>query len=186
MYKRQQISSTKYQVNLCFNGSDKRLITVDITQIPTSINGKQLSLRSNNISDKISEIAVLLISQSTYSTNGSNICIDTFYLSGFLPEITKVDKYPFEKLWKFFESSLCLIGVGTGDCSNELINPLVANHDYSVIDIDYESRLFKLRDPMNSKLNVEISYEQYLNNFKQLYLNWNHDRICLLYTSRCV
>lgn len=172
-----QISPTKYHVNLCFNGSNKRLVTVDISQIPTSVDGEQLSLKSKDISDKIRELALLLVSQGTYSTDGSNISIDTYYLSGFLPEITQVDSYPFEKLWKFHNSNLCLMGVGTGDRSNDLIKPLVANHDYSIIHISYESRLVKLRDPRNSALNVEISYEQYLDNFKQLYLNWNQEKL---------
>ncbi|CAI4048471.1 hypothetical protein SKDZ_13G2790 [Saccharomyces kudriavzevii ZP591] len=172
-----QISSNKYQVNLCFNGSDKRLVTVDISQIPTSVDGEQLSLRSKDITDKVSELALLLVSQGTYSTNGSNISTDTFYLSGFLPEIVQPNDYPFEKLWEFFKSSLCLMGVGSGNRSNDLIKPLVANHDYSIIDINYESRLLKLRDPRNSASNIEITYEQYLSNFKQLYLNWNHEKI---------
>ncbi|QID87290.1 cysteine protease [Saccharomyces pastorianus] len=172
-----QISPNEYQVNLCFNGSSERLVTVDTSQIPTSVNGKQLSLRSKSISDKISELALLLVVQGTYSTDGSNISIDTYYLSGFLPEIIGIDSFSFEKLWKFFKSGLCLIGVGTGNRPNDLIEPLLANHDYSVVDIRHESGVIKLRDPSNSALNVEISYEQYLNNFKQLYLNWNHKKL---------
>lgn len=172
-----QISSTKYHVNLSFNGSNKRLVTVDISQIPTSVDGKQLSLKSNDISDKIGELALLLVSKGTYSTDGSNISIDTYRLSGFLPEITQVNSYPFEKLWKFHKSNLCLMGAGTGNRSNDMIKPLVENHDYSIIDITYDSRLVKLRDPRNSALNVEISYEQYLKNFKQLYLNWNQEKL---------
>ncbi|ONH74756.1 Calpain-like protease 1 [Saccharomyces cerevisiae] len=172
-----QISSTKYHVNLSFNGSNKRLVTVDISQIPTSVDGKQLSLKSNDISDKIGELALLLVSKGTYSADGSNISIDTYRLSGFLPEITQVNSYPFEKLWKFHKSNLCLMGAGTGNRSNDMIKPLVENHDYSIIDITYDSRLVKLRDPRNSALNVEISYEQYLKNFKQLYLNWNQEKL---------
>ena len=172
-----QISPDEYQVNLCFNGSSQRLVTVDTSQIPTSLNGKQLSLKSKNISDKISELALLLVVQGTYSTDGSNISIDTYYLSGFLPEIIGIDSFSFEKLWKFFKSGLCLMGVGTGNRSNDLMEPLLANHDYSVVDIRHEPGLIKLRDPRDSTLNVEISYEQYLNNFKQLYLNWNHKKM---------
>lgn len=109
-----QISSTKYHVNLSFNGSNKRLVTVDISQIPTSVDGKQLSLKSNDISDKIGELALLLVSKGTYSTDGSNISIDTYRLSGFLPEITQVNSYPFEKLWKFHKSNLCLMALAPG------------------------------------------------------------------------
>lgn len=77
-----QIAKNLYVVELHFNGS-KRLVTVDTSKIPTDTDGKQLSMHSSDIVDKIVELAYLQVKAQSYETSGSNCAVDAFRLVGF-------------------------------------------------------------------------------------------------------
>ena len=168
----EESSPNKFNLNMFFNGTFDRLVTVDISKIPTTSNGKQLSLLSDNISIKILEIAYLLTFSGSYETNGSNTAIDTFRLTGYYPEISSLQRYSFNKLYQLLKSELCLLALGTGTDLGHNEFDLISNHDYPVIDINMNSKLFEIRDPLNASLTIKLDFESICKSFKQLYLNW--------------
>lgn len=169
---------SKYHVNLCFNGCTNRLITVDCDHIPyNEKTHKQLSLLSNNIRDKIVELAYLQIHGGIYKSSGSNVAMDTYLLTGFLPEIGSTKKYSFEKLKQFFDANLCVMALGTGDDSEKLRPSLLKNHDYSILGFDSKRREIIIQDPLNSKSTIIISEDELKNRFSQIYINWDTKKL---------
>lgn len=170
--------SNRYHLNLCFNGCTNRLISVDTDHIPyNKKTHKQLSLYSNNIKDKIVELAYLQIHGGTYKSSGSNVAMDTYLLTGLLPEISSTKKYSFEKLKQFFEANLCIMALGTGDDSSKLGSPLLKNHDYSILEFDSKKREISIQDPLNSKSTLTISEDELKNKFSQIYINWDTNKL---------
>lgn len=167
-----QISNSLYHVNLHFNGADNRLVTVDTSSIPTDLDGNQLSIASCEITDKVVELAYLLVTTGSYNANGSNCAIDTFRLTGFVPEVVNVKKYNMKRLIKYFRSGLCLLGVGTGDDSTKLVAPMIKNHDYPVVGVNETSETLVVRDPLDPSSFFEINSEDLIRHYEQIYLNW--------------
>ncbi|CCH59767.1 hypothetical protein TBLA_0B09500 [Henningerozyma blattae CBS 6284] len=175
-------NTSLYNLNLHFNGSDERLITVDVSTIPTTNNLSQLSLHSKNINDKIIERAYLWLMDQSYDTIGSNTAIDTFRLTGYLPEIIKPNIFSFDDYFRFFNSKLCLMALGTNmSLSTKSKLQLKTGHDYSIIDINKSTELFIISDPLKPWNILRISYEEVLNNISQVYLNWNWQKAFLVH-----
>lgn len=173
-----ELPNNYYHVNLSFNGSSKRLVTVDANCIPTTENNdEQLSIYSDNFEDKIIELAYLQLKCGSYSTSGSNVTIDTYRLTGFLPEIVPVTFYDFDNLYKYFKSNICLMGLGTHEDKNKLKKSILTNHDYSITDFDTINRKIILQDPLNSSLNLKIDMNELSENFTQLYINWDSSKL---------
>ncbi|CCK68189.1 Rim13p KNAG_0A05230 [Huiozyma naganishii CBS 8797] len=166
-----------YNINLHFNGSDERLVSVDPKNIPTTEDSSQLSLRSSNIEDKIVELAYLQVIGGTYMAEGSNAAIDTFRITGFLPEVVVSTKYDFKTLKNFFNSGSCLMAVGTGKESGALRDTLLANHDYCIEYIDTDNKEISLLDPLDSELRIKISADDFRRKIQQVYINWDYHQL---------
>jgi calpain-7 len=74
-----------------------------------------------------------------YDFDGSNSSRDLFVLTGWLPEIIKINSYDREKLWHRIYSGYknrdCLITCGTGAIENEDAIGLVSGHAYAILEI---------------------------------------------------
>lgn len=176
--KIRKIDSNKYFINICFNGSLNRLVTVDCNGVPyNKETSKQLSLFSSDIRHKVIERAYLQLHGHSYTTSGSNVVVDTYRITGFVPEIGKANKYSFDKLRDFFDSKLCFLAIGTGNDQDKLRSPFLKSHDYSVIDFDSESREIIIQDPLNCKSVIRVKEEELNNQFAQLYINWDSSKL---------
>lgn len=175
--KIKKIADNKYNMNICFNGTN-RLVTVDCSHVPyNKETHKQLSLFSGDIKHKIIEIAYLQLHGHTYKSNGSNVAVDTYRMTGFLPEIGKVNKYSFDKLKEFFDTKLCLMAIGTGNDQNKLRSPFLKNHDYSVIDFDSKTRELIIQDPLSCESAIRVKEEELDDQFAQIYINWDSTKL---------
>lgn len=173
-----KLPNNYYHVNLSFNGCSNRLVTVNANSIPTNASGdQQLSIYSDNLDDKLIELAYLQLKNGSYSITGSNVTMDTFLLTGFLPEIVKTDFYDFDTLYKYFKSDYCLMGLGSHGDKSRLASNLLVNHDYSVIDFNSTDKKIILQDPLNSKLNLQFDMTQIKKFFNQLYINWDSSKL---------
>ncbi|SMN19203.1 similar to Saccharomyces cerevisiae YMR154C RIM13 Calpain-like cysteine protease involved in proteolytic activation of Rim101p in response to alkaline pH [Maudiozyma saulgeensis] len=175
-----KVSDNCYQVQLHFNGSDKRLVYVESSQIPTKLDGDQLSLKSNSKDDKIIEIACLDINTGSYDTQGSNVVIDTYLMTGFIPEIIPVKNVTFERFSKYFKSNLCLMAIGTSDINKDdpFNKNLLPFHDYVIIEINDITKQVALQDPLDLKLNLKFTFnELFQRSFYQLYMNWDPTKL---------
>jgi len=175
-----KISNNLYQIQLNFNGSNKRLAFVDSSRIPTDTDGEQLSLKSNLINDKIMEIACLDIQSGSYDTQGSNVVIDTYLMTGFIPDIIQLKNISFEQFSKYFESDICLMAIGTSDINkaDPLNNYLLPFHDYVITETQKNTKQVILQDPLDSTLNLKFEFnESFKNSFYQLYINWDHSKL---------
>lgn len=178
--KRAEFSAIKelrpnvYVTNLCFNGSSLRLVTVDVSSIPTTSDGKQLSIRSPHLEDKVIELAYLQVFSNSYDTSGSNTAIDTFRLTGYLPEVISASDCDISMLYKYSKSEYCLLAAGTSNNKKMLTEPLLPNHDYSFIDVDRDLKKIVLRDPLDHELLIRLDFNSFQKYFSQVYLNWDH------------
>ncbi|CCE64033.1 hypothetical protein TPHA_0G01970 [Tetrapisispora phaffii CBS 4417] len=169
------ISKNVFQTNFVFNGSNSRLVTVDLNNIPTNINGIQLTLHSDNLVLKVIEQAYLLTFMGSYASLGSNTAVDTYRITGFFPEIANTQKYDINTLIKYFESKVCLLAIGTGNLQKNSTSGLIPSHDYPVIGVDKQKRILIIRDPLTSELIFEVNETDLVNLFSQLYINWDVD-----------
>ncbi|KAG0670811.1 cysteine protease [Maudiozyma exigua] len=171
-----RISKDLYQVTLYFNGSQNRLVVVNSSRIPTNSHGTRLlTLRSSDLQDKIIEIACLDSLVGSYDTLGSNVVINTYMFTCFIPEIIPVEIMTFERFYKYFKCQICLMAIGTSEiCKNQgNQSKLLSFHDYVIIDIEEETRLITLQDPLNSNLPLQFIFDdQFKKIFYQLYINW--------------
>lgn len=169
-----KVSDNTYHVNLHFNGSEHRLVSVETSRVPTDAKGNQLSVCSGELMDKIVEMAYLQVKAGSYTTSGSNTAIDTFILTGYVPEVKRTGKpIVFTKLVELFQSGTCLLAVGTGSCHSKLPSHLLKNHDYPVIGADLEHQMIFLQDPLDSLIRPKISFKELIDDYEQLYINWN-------------
>lgn len=167
----------KYHVNLHFNGSRDRLVTVDTSSIPTDLEGNQLALKSPLLEDKIIELAWLQVLYGSYDSKGSNCAIATFLLTGFAPEIVDIKEYSIKKLVKFFYSGLCLMAMGTGDESAKLEGRFIKNHDYPILSVNEASDTLILGDTRDSTRRTVVDDESLNKYFKQVYLIWKTPKL---------
>ncbi|CCE93664.1 Rim13p TDEL_0G02970 [Torulaspora delbrueckii] len=177
-----QIAKNLYVVELHFNGS-KRLVTVDTSKIPTDTDGKQLSMHSSDIVDKIVELAYLQVKAQSYETSGSNCAVDAFRLVGFLPEILDARDCDVKQLIRYFQSGLCLIALGTGPGVSKASEFLVGNHDYPVVAVGKTSECLVIQDPLNPALHFEVNGDNLRRHYEQVYISWCHSKLFAYKTS---
>lgn len=174
---RKLYNSPKYQINLHFNGSRSRLVCVDSSNIPTDANGAQLSVWSGAIEDKLVELAYLQVKNGgSYDYHGSNTAIDTFLISGFIPEILKVADCTFAKLASFWKTDACLIALGTASNIKGNDIQLLAGHDYPVSSLTDKDEIV-IRDPLDPTKVFSLNWENVIQNFETIYLNWDATKL---------
>ncbi|GAV46752.1 hypothetical protein ZYGR_0A03470 [Zygosaccharomyces rouxii] len=173
-----QVNDHLYHVNLHFNGCDRRLVSVDTSKVPTNDEGYQLSLLSDKIMDKIVEMAYLQVKSGSYATTGSNTAVDTFLLTGYVPEVKSTDNISsIQEAVSCFKTGSCLLALGTGQQATNLDAPLIRNHDYPVIDVDLRQGIAVLQDPLDPYLHLQTALEDFIENYEQLYVNWCTDKL---------
>lgn len=181
--KVRQISKNLFVVNLHFNGSNDRLVTVDTSVIPTDTEGRQLSMHSDDILDKVIELANLQVTAHYYETGGSNFAVDTFRLTGYLPEILNAKDCDLRQLIKYFRSGLCVIALGTGSTLPDNSQALVSNHDYPVIAVGANSECLIIQDPLDPTIRVEVKEGDLGKYYQQICINWCHSKLFAYKTS---
>ncbi|QLL30479.1 hypothetical protein HG536_0A02960 [Torulaspora globosa] len=182
--KIKQLSPDVFSVNLHFNGASDRVVTVSTSQIPTDGQSNQLSIHSGDLADKVVELAYLQITAGSYDTHGSNCAIDTFRLTGYLPEVKAANRIDIKRLIKYFRSGLCIIALGTGADASMLVAPLITDHDYAVVAVDDDRESLTIRDPLNPETCVEVRQNDLWNHYEQVYLNWCQTK--LFYYKTCI
>ena len=174
-----EIQENLYNVNLHFNGSHKRLVTVSTSEIPTTSDKKQLSLYSSQFEHKLLEIAILQVTSGTYTSFGSNVSIDTYRVTGYIPDMLLVCDMSFEMLVKYFNSDTCLVGIGSAaTVKNEHDDAIIPHHDYSIIGIDKVKQAILLQDPLDCGRTIKRQFDEtFKKDFYQCYLNWNPSKL---------
>ncbi|AQZ09219.1 RIM13 (YMR154C) [Zygosaccharomyces parabailii] len=173
-----KVGDSIYHVNLHFNGTGHRLVSVDTSSVPTDERGHQLSMCSSNLTDKIIEIAYLRVRATSYASRGSNAAVDTFMLTGYAPEVKSTTQpIMMENLIKLLQAGACLLAVGTGSHPSVLPLPLLHNHDYPIIGADLKRQKLTLQDPLDSDLRPEVTFKDVVRDYKQLYVNWHTKKL---------
>lgn len=179
-----KISSESYRVLLLFNGS-WRIINIDST-LPILDIDRSIYIKSYNskiLWPALIEKAYLKVMGKGYNFDGSNMCNDTYMLTGWIPETIKIKHIlpsNFKELWQLKMQKQLLIGIGTGKLSAGLsLNlGLISNHDYVIEDFNCEDLELTLKNPWvegNDIKNRYITVRLDIG-FTHIYLNWNPDR----------
>lgn len=119
-----------------------------------------------------------LMTHGGYDFSGLNMANDTFMLTGWIPEVRRIERVDRGELLRLWLEQGVTLGVGTGKMSNEWAAKLslIANHDYVICSVD--SDRIRLMNPwMNNSqgqrcLDVPFSA---LPNFSWLYVNYCPD-----------
>ncbi|ABN64360.2 predicted protein [Scheffersomyces stipitis CBS 6054] len=180
--------SNKYKIVFNFNGA-RRVVCVD-SRLPFPNVDRSLFLSS--FSDHslywpaMVEKAFLKVMGEGYAFSGSNMAMDTYLLSGWIPEIIRIrnNMLPpqFETLWKLLQEGEVLLGVGTGKLSNELAKQLnlISHHDYTMVSMNSDGSIV-LKNPWIERENINtrfITIDEFTH-VKSLYVNWkNNFRMC--------
>lgn len=170
------VTQDLYTLNLHFNGSHNRLVFVDISQIP-QCGHDTLTLKSNKIEPKVAEIGFLIATRRSFYTCGSNMAIDAYRLTGYLPEVARLGSYNLAHLSKLLNQKICLLGAGTTRLTGKAPGELRQNHDYVITRVDQNSELVYLRDPLNNDAIISLTNKIFEREFSQLYLNWDWQRL---------
>ena len=182
------VSQDLFFVKLHFNGSP-RIVCVD-NILPFSENpSRSYITKSSSNKDllwpALIEKAYLSVLGSGYEFKGSNMAIDTYMLSGWIPEIVRIESRTLdylETLWGPFCKGEVLLGLGSGALSASLSNKLniTPEHDYLLLtDCENDNLMLKnpwniLSKPFESFLSIRKSNIHFL---KYLYINWNPEKI---------
>ncbi|KAK6456924.1 uncharacterized protein RJT20DRAFT_93983 [Scheffersomyces xylosifermentans] len=180
-------SSSKYKVKLTFNGST-RLVSID-NRLPFTGVNRKLFISSYSDSElywpALIEKAYLKIMGNGYVFSGSNKAIDTYVLCGWLPEIIPIrnGRVPEElpSLWNLYLKGEVLLGIGTGNLSDELASQLnlISDHDYALHTFNKDGSLV-LKNPWiekGDKQNRFITIDEY-SHLRYLYVNWKKTFQC--------
>ncbi|KAK6199978.1 uncharacterized protein RJT21DRAFT_37825 [Scheffersomyces amazonensis] len=174
----------KFKVSLAFNGS-LRLVTVD-NKLPKAYMNRNLIVTSSDNTDllwpALIEKAYLKVMGDGYKFSGSNMAIDTFMLTRWIPEIMPIRHgilpMDLKELWKFRIENKVLLGVGTGNLSKKLSSQLklIPGHDYVVHSIDEDGSIV-VKNPWieNNDEDKRFLKISDLNHFSYLYCNWKID-----------
>lgn len=166
--------SGRYGVILHFNGC-QRLVEVG-DQLP-KLNGECLYIKSRN-NDRLLWVAMiekayLKVQGYGYESKGSNASIDTYIVSGWIPEFIHVSqRVNLSQLWselfEKFETNQLVLSLGTGKHSEEYY----PNHDYSVLELVEDTRTVTIKNPWEDSI-TSIAFEELFVHFDTLYINWN-------------
>ncbi|KAH3667025.1 hypothetical protein WICMUC_005372 [Wickerhamomyces mucosus] len=166
--------STRYCIVLYFNGT-QRLVEVN-DKLPL-LRNRSLFVKSRTNENlywpALIEKAYLKVLGYGYNPKGSNASIDTFRVSGWIPQfIISSQRYNMDELWGLIYESYMknrlVIALGTGDDTLEFY----PNHDYSVVDIKEDTKTLVLKNPWKSDISF-IDFNDIFDKFETLYLNWN-------------
>ncbi|KAK6462560.1 hypothetical protein DFJ63DRAFT_161939 [Scheffersomyces coipomensis] len=179
-----RIRSEKYRIRLNFNGA-ARIVTVDNT-LPKAYMGRNLTVTSSNNPNlywpALIEKAYLKIMGDGYKFSGSNMAIDTFMLTGWIPEIMPIRhgtlSMKLKELWKLRKENRVLLGIGTGNLSKQLSTQLnlIPGHDYVVHSVEQDGSVI-VKNPWIENNNEDERFIKIsdLTNFSYLYCNWKID-----------
>lgn len=178
-----------YLVTFNFNGC-KRLVRID-NKFPIVIDNphRNLFIKSFDKNDllwpALIEKAFLKVMGNGYNFKGSNMSIDTYMLIGWLPEIIRMKNgilpNNFDQLWRFHQSGLITLGVGTSGLNDDCISrlKLISYHDYVIYLYDEDS--ITLKNPWISnenKIDRMIKLQKFdLRFISYLYINWNPEKL---------
>lgn len=170
--------SGRYGVILHFNGC-QRLVEVG-DQLP-KLNGECLYIKSRN-NDRLLWVAMiekayLKVQGYGYEAKGSNASIDTYIVSGWIPEfIHASQRVNLSELWsdlfEKFQTNQIVLSLGTGKYSEEYY----PNHDYSVLELIEDTRSVKIKNPWEDSI-TSVPFEELFGHFDTLYINWNPSKL---------
>jgi hypothetical protein len=166
--------SNRYAIQLHFNGCER---LVEVGNSLPRLQDKSLYVQSQTnprlIWPAFLEKAYLKIHGHGYDFKGSNASIDTFILSGWIPEFITSLQGPdmillWEKLYHSFQENKVLLALGTGNSASEY----ASNHDYSISEMHDRTRTIVVKNPWRRSTSV-INFNEVFEKFDTLYLNWN-------------
>ncbi|KAH3672664.1 hypothetical protein WICPIJ_010034 [Wickerhamomyces pijperi] len=167
-----------YSVVIHFNG-EPRMVEVS-SKLPHLKDPTQaLFIRSKSDPEllwpALVEKAYLKVQGHGYDSKGSNSGMDTFMISGWIPQYVteedRVDNQWFQSLKKDFENDKIVLNLGTGS-QLEKDTRFHASHDYSVVDFKDDELI--LRNPWGGESQYHtVKIHDIFASFKTLYLNWN-------------
>lgn len=170
-------ASGRYGVKLHFDGC-QRLVEVG-DQLPV-LSGECLYIKSRK-NEKLLWVALiekayLKVQGNGYEAKGSNASIDTYIVSGWIPEfIHASQREDLHKLWEdlyeSFHDNKLVLSLGTGKFSEDYY----PNHDYSVLDLLEETKSIIIKNPWEDSI-LSVKFEELFNHFETLYINWNPSR----------
>ncbi|KAG7876157.1 hypothetical protein KL938_004829 [Ogataea parapolymorpha] len=174
-------NSSRFALTLEFNGC-KRVVWTDSSLPADQSRYVKSSTNPDLLWPAIVEKAYLQIHNASHLSDfrGSNIGIDTYILTGYVPEYVDIDdltKDQMEHIAQKHNTADLVLGIGTSNLSPEECRRfnLAPNHDYSVLSIkkddsaQYGYKLY-LKNPWNlANRDIEILD---LYPFNVLYLNW--------------
>jgi len=170
-------ASGRYGVKLHFDGC-QRLVEVG-DQLPV-LSGECLYIKSRK-NEKLLWVALiekayLKVQGNGYEAKGSNASIDTYIVSGWIPEfIHASQRADLHKLWEdlyeSFHDNKLVLSLGTGKFSEDYY----PNHDYSVLDLLEETKSIIIKNPWEDSI-LSVKFEELFNHFETLYINWNPSR----------
>ncbi|ODQ62184.1 hypothetical protein WICANDRAFT_76362 [Wickerhamomyces anomalus NRRL Y-366-8] len=167
-------SSKRYGVTLHFNGC-QRLVEIG-DQLPVlSKECLYIKSRSNEhlLWVSLIEKAYLKVQGHGYEAKGSNASIDTYVVSGWIPQFIHADQRVdlnslWEDLYDSFQNNRLVLSLGTGKHS-EYYYP---NHDYSILELVESTRSIVIKNPWEESIRA-VKFEELFDHFETLYINWN-------------
>lgn len=166
----------RFGVKLHFNGCE-RIVEIG-NQLPL-LKSKSLFIKSESNPNlywpALLEKAYLKVLGNGYDSKGSNASIDTYLISGWIPEFisSSMERPNFDLLWEdlfdSFKLNKLVLAVGTGEKAGDEYYP---NHDYSVIGLKENPRSLIIKNPWNNKKSA-VEFTEIFEKFQTLYINWN-------------
>lgn len=195
--------SGKYVFRMHFNGCSRQVVIDDRLPASSSSRTLFVVDRRNDrlIWPALMEKAYLKI-RGGYDFPGSNSGTDLYVLTGWIPEqrFLQHDEFDLDKTWTKMQREygrgnvIATLGTPVLSAEEETTLGLVSKHDYAVMDLKEETgvRLLLVKNPWRnsvvwkgvaSSASVKtsgdktgmfwISFEDVVQNFDTLYLNWN-------------
>lgn len=172
----------KYIVRLHFNGVD-RAVEVD-SRLPFEIGStkKGLFLDSGGALWPIIVEKAYMKVMGGYKFLGSHAALDTFILTGWIPEYISIhhqDSYTaLNAIWNRLERGWVngdvMVCAGTGEAVS---GGLIAFHDYTIVNVNPTDETVEVQNPwLKSKEREEtmtMDFRTLCQRFDYLYLNWN-------------
>jgi hypothetical protein len=169
-------NSKRFGVVLHFNGC-KRLVETG-NSLPL-LKSRSLFIRSKSNDQlywpALLEKSYLKVLGNGYDSIGSNASIDTYFISGWIPEFvsSSIERPDFHSLWDDlydkFQNNKLVLAIGTGDSAGTGYHK---NHDYAIVDLISESKSIVVKNPWNTEVTT-VNFHEIFDSFKTLYINWN-------------
>lgn len=172
----------KYIVKLHFNGVD-RAVEVD-SRLPFEIGStkKGLFLDSGGALWPIIVEKAYMKVMGGYNFSGSHAALDTFILTGWIPEYISIhhqDSYSalnaiWNRLARGWANNDVMVCAGTGETAS---GDLIAFHDYTIVNVDPIKETVEIQNPWLKSKKLEdtmlMDFQTLCRRFDYLYLNWN-------------